>query len=529
MIKVVIADDELPICRLIQALIDWDTLQMELVGVAGNGLEALALLKREHPDILITDIRMPGCDGLELIEKARNICGELQIVVISGYANFEYAQSALRFGVREYLLKPINREELGDTLRKLKRKIEEQKSAAVIHEMDQESRQKDENRLRQLLVERLLDVNAPEMDSQMLEEQYHFVTQPGYFVGFALRADALLKEKCEEMLDLYWDRMTRIFTSGLEKHCFSWSFYRHHFSVYGILNFSKSRAENLRFVLRDCLNQMNAQKNLFGSVDFTLGVGSWETEPERLALSLHNARLAVRERLLAGSGRVIAYEQRRPVLFEKAILTHYAQQLAHALEILSPEELASANEQLRAEVMETEGLQGYELYDLVIEAGNMFIVRMNLNNKTALFKQFMTECDLCAKAEELFCRLQAFEQSLLDERIESYREDSARPVRLAKQYMQNHFSEPLSLEEVSEQVGLSPAYFSVLFKKEVQTGFAKYLMNIRMEQAKLMLRETNLPVAQICKKVGYNDQKHFTQVFEKQTGVKPAVFRKLYG
>ena len=78
-------------------------------------------------------------------------------------------------------------------------------------------------------------------------------------------------------------------------------------------------------------------------------------------------------------------------------------------------------------------------------------------------------------------------------------------------------------------MGLSPAYFSVLFKKEVQTGFAKYLAGVRMEQAKILLRETNLPVTQVCKKVGYNDQKHFTQIFEKQTGVKPAVFRKLYG
>ena len=529
MIKVVIADDEVRICRLIQALIDWDALEMELVGVAGNGLEALALLRREHPDILITDIRMPGCDGLELVEKARNICEELQIVVISGYANFEYAQSALRFGVKDYLLKPINRVELGETMCKLKSRIEEQQHAAVLHEQTQESRQKDESSLRRLLVERLLDTQTPSISGEMMEEQYHFVTKPGYFLGFALRADADIQNNSEEMINLYWDRMSRIFTCGLERQCFSWSFYRHHFSVYGILNYSKGNAENIRFVLRDCLNQMNAQKNLFGHVEFTLGVGSRETEPECLALSLQNAKMAVKERLLAGSGQVIVYEEKRPVLYEKKILIHYEKELAHALEVLSQEELTLANEYLRREVLETEGLQGYELYDIVIEAGNMFAVQMNRNDKSELLKQFTKECDLCARAEELFLKLQKFEQELLDERINSYREDSARPVRLAKQYIQNHFCEPLSLEEVSERVGLSPAYFSVLFKKEVQIGFARYLMNVRMEQAKLLLRETNLPVAQICKKVGYNDQKHFTQVFEKQAGVKPAVFRKLYG
>ena len=529
MIKVVIADDEVHICRLIQALIDWDMLGLKLVGVAGNGLEALALLRREHPDILITDIRMPGCDGLELVEKARAICEELQIVVISGYANFEYAQSALRFGVREYLLKPINREELADTMRKLKRRVEEQRHIVAQHEMNQENRQRDESRLRQLLVERLLDTQTPVIDSEMMEEQYHFSTKPGFFLGFALRADAVLQENGEEMLHLYGDRMIRIFTCGLEHCCFSWSFYRHHFSVYGILNFAKGRAQNVKFVLRDCLNQMNAQRNLFGSVAFTLGVGSWETEPEYLARSLQRAKLAVKERLLTDGGIVIPYEERQPVLYEKQLLPHYEKEIAHALEVMSQEELAVANQHLQEAVMETDGLQGYELYDIVTEAGNMFALQMNKSNKAELVKQFIRECDQCAHAEQLFAKLQSFTQGLLDERITRCKEDSARPVRLAKQYIQNHFSEPLSLEEVSERVGLSPAYFSVLFKKEVQTGFAKYLMNMRMEQAKILLRETNLPVAQICKKVGYNDLKHFTQNFEKQAGVKPAVFRKLYG
>ena len=89
MLKVIIADDEKLICRLVKALADWNLLGMEVVGEAENGFEALELIRSEEPDILITDIRMPGCDGLELIRQARELKPDLEIIIISGYAHFE--------------------------------------------------------------------------------------------------------------------------------------------------------------------------------------------------------------------------------------------------------------------------------------------------------------------------------------------------------------------------------------------------------------------------------------------------------
>lgn len=118
MLKVIIADDERLICRLVQTLADWDSLGMEVVAMAENGLEALELVQSRHPDILITDIRMPGCDGLELIRSAKQIMPDLEVVIISGYAHFEYAQSAMKYGAGYYLLKPIKQAELMETLEK---------------------------------------------------------------------------------------------------------------------------------------------------------------------------------------------------------------------------------------------------------------------------------------------------------------------------------------------------------------------------------------------------------------------------
>lgn len=135
----------------------------------------------------------------------------------------------------------------------------------------------------------------------------------------------------------------------------------------------------------------------------------------------------------------------------------------------------------------------------------------------------------CLPVNALFTCLLDFMLTKVNQMIALREEDSVRPVRLAKQYIHNHYQEQITLEEVSDYVGLTPAYFSVMFKKETEIGFAKYLINERIEGAKDLLRESTLSVADICRKVGYNDPKHFTRLFEKNVGVKPAVYRKLYG
>ena len=119
MVKLVVADDEERVCRLIVALGNWEELGIKVVGTAANGIQALELIRKEKTDILITDIRMPGLNGLELIEKVREISPDIKIMIISGYANFEYAQNALKQGVSDYLLKPINKDALNESLTKM--------------------------------------------------------------------------------------------------------------------------------------------------------------------------------------------------------------------------------------------------------------------------------------------------------------------------------------------------------------------------------------------------------------------------
>jgi len=142
---------------------------------------------------------------------------------------------------------------------------------------------------------------------------------------------------------------------------------------------------------------------------------------------------------------------------------------------------------------------------------------------------FEEKCMHCGSAEELFHELSTLQEELMTEALEARQGETSRPIRQAKQYVHKHYAENITLEEVCDHVGFSVAYFSALFKKETGEGFAKYLMRVRMDEAKTLLRETGLSVTEICERVGYNDRKHFTQTFHKIAGVNPAEYRKLYG
>ena len=188
--KVVIADDEERICRLIEALVDWEGIGLALAAVAHNGVEACEVIDREKPDILITDIRMPGCSGLELIEQVKKSLPELEIIIISGYAHFEYAQQAIKFGVGDYLLKPVNKAELNSTLEKLKNRVARRRESEQDKEKLLRKARQDDRQLRQSFVADLMDKEGLVLSGKILSERYHLEVKTGQIRALILKMDS---------------------------------------------------------------------------------------------------------------------------------------------------------------------------------------------------------------------------------------------------------------------------------------------------------------------------------------------------
>ncbi len=529
-LKVMIADDEERICQLIEALIDCDALHMEVVGVAHNGLEACDLVKKRKPDILITDIRMPGYSGLELIEKIKASEADLEIIIISGYAHFAYAQTAIKYGVGDYLLKPINKEELTGTLQKLGERIWKRRQSAEDHWRIQQKNEADIRLFQANVMNRLTEESTWKPSLEELREKYYLRVKEGVFQGFMVKVDCEKEGAISPAgINIILDKVQSLLENSLNYRCEEFVLRTKGSGCIGFLNYGGEKTEEIRRIFRDCLNQMEGEKGIFGPVTFTAALGGVERGAEGLQESVRQAALTMEDRLLRGTGKLLERAPSPSAIHEQNILERYVRQIVHAIEVMSAQEAAEAVEQMRSTILEVRDVKGFEVRELVYSAAGLFLSQVEVKNRAEAIKDFEERCSLCGSADELFSRLCSLQKDYVEEMSLRHEADTVRPIRLAKQYIQNHYSEPITQEEVSGAVGLSAAYFSALFKKVEGEGFAKYLISFRMEKAKALLRETNIPVSKICQQVGYNDLKHFTHTFEKATGVKPTVYRKMYG
>ncbi len=529
MLKVIIADDEERICKLVHALVDWESLSMEVVATAHNGLETLELVRKYPVDILITDIRMPGMSGLDVIRELREERPGMEIIIISGYAHFEYAKTAISYGVGNYLLKPINKTELVSTLEKVrdgilnKRAIEENTSQLI------QKNEKDIKRIQRLLIDYLLEQKCKKMDLEELNEEYHLHMHPGCFQAFWLKMDGKTKDITPNGMGIVMGKVEQLLEKSLEPKCIEMIITQKSTSCIGIMNYKTSEQGEIKRILRNCLTQLEYEKALYGDVTFSMAISSLTDKTEDLVEIVNEVVTTIKERLTRGTGKIL-----ERIVFEKKIrdrnmLETYLRMITQAIELKSPEESEKTIQVMLGEIEKAGDMYGYEILDLVHTCGNLFLSQIKIENRQECLAQFDEECDQCRDVEELFGMLEELQNSHIQRIRQQYTDDVNRPIRQAKQYIQNHYQEPISLETVSEIVGLSPAYFSTLFKKYENEGFAKYLINVRVEQAKIILRESNISISEVCKKVGYNDIKHFNQTFEKVTGVKPTTYRKLYG
>lgn len=536
MIKVLIADDELRICELIFRLIDWESLGMSVIAVAHDGRETIKIIKNEMPDIVITDIRMPGYNGVDVIRIGKEYNSDIQFIIISGYSQFDYAQNAIHYGVSDYLLKPVKAEELTKALLRIKNRID--KNNQMYSQVKKAWTLEQQNRRlyrEQLIMEiahgKGFDVLTKDMNT--LNEQYKYEFIPGFFTIVIVKADGLnfeektessfLYEKIQQSLSFaFAPVMQEMQGTMLDNGTYIFLF-----------NYENEYAE-IESQIHRLLNQMLLQKDVFKKLHLTIGLGKRVNCLVEVGKSYETAYLAIKDRILVGTDRIIEGKEKIVVQDYKDYFLHTVRELENVVENLDDKRISDIIQEWRTALSKDKEINGYQIEQSAKALVNSYLLSMQKNNYTLdeddnLLKDFMKSIENCISLGEI----QELLSGTLEQSLSEYRHKRAlsgsKPIRDAKEYIRNNLAGNLTIQEVSEYVGYSSAHFSVRFKQECGITFSDYVMESRIEKSKELLKNTRETIESIAAAVGYSDVKSFTKNFKKYTEVKPSQYRKIYG
>lgn len=530
MIRVLVADDEQKVCDLIIHLINWDKFDMELVGKASNGVDALKLIEEKKPDLVLTDIRMPGYSGLELMKKARDIQPNVEFIIISGHSLFEYAQTAIQYGVQDYILKPVNSHILDATLQKVKKRYLERRT--------------DNNPTYQYL-SRFFKVlwhdtenNSLPADIQQANDKYLCNFKEGAFQIFCIHEDfkdyrnisipylqstfSILLPKAEDALEI-----------NVKPLCYEFAIDSINGDIVGIMNYDPQYEATIYEELIKVIKELGIELQAFEYVQLHLSVSGQVESISDLSECREQAQRVMEQRYLLQKTVFLSNISMNANLPEENIFKKFSTTLKNSIDLQNIEQLESAIHALKNSVLSFE-VSGSQVLRIVKDAYNLFLLSGMFQSEYKFFPaeetkaEFAQRADLCSSADDLFNLLKDVCVQNLEDACKWINQEKVRPINSAKQYILEHYAESLSLDDVCSQVGFSASYFSTLFKKETGTTFLEYLGNIRMEEAKKLLRETKMTIETVCEVAGINDYKRFSKNFKRATGISPREYRKLY-
>ncbi|MBC5648814.1 response regulator transcription factor [Christensenella tenuis] len=532
--KVFIADDEIFVIELLLHLIDWKALGLEVVGTAKDGVTALEQIKKSNPDIVITDIRMPGLSGLDLIKEIQAFNPAAAFVIISGHNNFEYAQTAIRFGVKDYILKPINQKDLTDILTNLTAELKKRQLHTT--EIKQLSEQFDAAKLKMHnnFLEQVVKGTFKAEDSASVNNEFLLNLQPGIFQFLILKFDCRSFDEDVPFPTQLYDRVQANIVKYFESMCFETVYSANTAKYHVVLNYSPANSGKLQQSLQCFLDDMELICKKYSNLYFTICKGSAETDLSRLHISCENAQRAQRARILNRLDMIIE----PPVLYNsgkdlnKIFPEEAKDSLKRNIEKFDLNEIRSQITQL---FTLAEGIcdgQAELIWALTERIYNLFLdITQNLGlfpDRSEEKNAFLSSLDNCMNVVSVRAAL----ISRITDHINRYTalEDSADNtyITIAKKYIADHYMEKIALDDIAQLVFLNPVYFSILFKQEVGINFVDYLNKYRIEISKEYLKDISQSLAGIADLVGFTNAKYFSKIFKRIVGITPSQYRKKY-
>ncbi len=532
MLTILIADDEKKVGVLVKELIDWKNLPLKLLGVVQDGQAAYDMILDKKPDIVITDIRMPRISGLELIQKVVSEGERVHFIVISGYRYFEYAQKALKYGVEDYLLKPIDEEELNGILLKVCEKELDRKMEYTRVENMQKSLESSKYVLHRELINSIQA--GASVPLEKINNDYGVRLENGIFRSIHIKVDRDIQiERNEQQERLIIQKLMEVTKREFKGEVIDLVISEQNYmGILTLLNYEEQKKGDIQKSLNQLFYNIKDYINDFKNYAVTLGVSVENTDFSSINLLLGMAREAVNCRIYMGSGKRIENysEERNRKIRAKDISEKHKALLEKAISIMDGA-MAAQYAETCMETAVNDNVMACEFYELAREMAESFCKMMedffgeNLNEKKEEWLEAANHCGTPVMLENYMKKVFRRCLYIFHEKRQA---QEIRPVQETIAYMKKNYGEKILMEDMAERFGFNSNYFSEIFKNETGKCFSVYLVEVRMEAAKELLRDTKDTVYEIASKVGYRDAKFFSQQFVKIVGIKPNEYRKLY-
>lgn len=526
-LKLLIADDEQLICNLLERLIEFEKLGLELIGTIYDGVSLLKTIEEKKPDIVITDICMPGIDGLEVIRLAKERGLESKFIVISGYRQFEYAYDALKYDVEDYILKPVDEEELNTALRRIIGRL--QKNPPPLKQSNRSPR------LIPLVISAFNGRNGKSYSMEDFNVAWNLKFQAGLFQVVFLRLDHLDNlarnggENIESLINKIQELLLRQFTPV----CYEVVVEPKNDGVRILLNYGSGQAGEIQSQIKQVFQKVRELLSLFWGISETVCVSNTVSEMEKLEEIVDQARAAEWARMALGVDRIIRFAEIENQ--QRTVGADYFAALERKTRIAS-ETLDEAGFKQCMDDFFSLPLKDLSSSDACQFIRNVMYSFFQINrdklleytNPDSLYRQLSISLHTCTTYSRYMTVLNTGICRIMQQLNTIQNSKSARPIVFAIAYIEQHYDKKLYLEDVAKEVGLSPVYLSNLFKKETGKNFVDYITEYRLKAASNLLKDSMLNVSEIASSVGFSDGRYFSKQFKKFFGIKPTEYRKLY-
>lgn len=522
--SVMIVDDEIHVRSLLKHLIHWEELGLVLKGSYSDGEEIMEALKGESTDIIISDIMMPGMDGIELVQALKPLLPQCRFVFISGHRDFEFARNAVKLGVEDYILKPLNEKEINETLKRVLNKWsshEEKDTAGVI--------------LRQKLIEVVTNPEFPgDIDYVNAKYNMHF-HRSGKFRVLQLGICNVGKES---EIGKIRDDIANALKRSVEDYCYDAEILRISELRYCIVIQIKEDMDNRTLRILDTVYRDLVHK--YGdliSERFYLSAGKIVDSPGELKESYEGSCFFLAGRFVYGTTRFYIADilpQSEELQHENSrVPSDVLRRFESMIEGIDKTGIEALVNMLFDQYQKEKNENPMFYIYMITELGeHLMLVLKRLNTHPREVKKIGEQLneivDNCDTVMMLRFEVKKFFITIIDKYLSGKKNNGTVYVNQAKQFIDTHYGEKISLNIIAEKLHVNGAYLSTIFKEETKENYSEYLTKVRIEKAKELLKELDLNISQIADKVGYTSARYFSRIFEEETGLKPSEYRRMY-